>query len=129
MLEDQDLIDSIMSQYDKKSEKKAEYIINRKERILKLLEVAEVTEEEYIEALSWQRTGYSVHLKRDLDEIYINSYNPEWILAWNGNIDNQPVFDFFEVITYVTEYFTKDESGTAEVLKQVLENNPDDDTK
>ena len=106
-----------MAQYDKKSEKKAEYIINRKERILKLLKVAEVTAEEYIESLRWQRSGYSVHLKRDLDEIYINSYNPEWILAWNGNIDNQPVFDFFEVITYVTEYFTKDESGTAKILE------------
>ena len=50
-------------------------------------------------------------------------------LIRNGNIEDQPVFDFFEVITYVTEYFTKDESGTAEVLKQVIENNPDDDTK
>ena len=29
----------------------------------------------------------------------------------------------------MTEYFTKDESGTAEVLKQVIDNNPDDDTK
>ena len=118
-----------MKQYDKESETKEEYAANRNKRILQLLAIAEVTEEEYIEALSWSRTGYSVHLKRDLDEVYINSYNPEWLLAWNGNIDFSPVFDFFEVITYITEYFTKDESGTVEAIKQMLENNPDDCTK
>ena len=91
-----------------------------------LLERAEVSENDYLEALSWSRAGYSIHLKRDIDEIFINSYDPEWIRAWDGNIDKQPCFDFFEVITYVTEYFTKDESGTAEVLKKVIEENPDD---
>ena len=128
-LEDQELIDSIMSKYNKKKENKEEYNINRKRRILELLKKAEVSEDEYIEALSWSRNGYSIHLKRDIDEIYINSYDPEWIRAWDGNIDKQPVFDFFEVITYVTEYFTKDESGTAEVLKKVVEDNQDDCVK
>ena len=127
-LDDDELIDSIMKQYNKDSETKEEYTVNRKIRILQLLETAEVTPEEYIEALSWSRTGYSVHLKRDLDELYINSYNPEWLLAWNGNIDFSPVLAFFEVITYITEYFTKDESGTVEAIKQMLENNPDDCT-
>ena len=44
-------------------------------------------------------------------------------------IDKQPTFDFFGVITYTTEYFAKDDTGTMEVLKQVIESNPDDDTK
>jgi len=92
-LEDQELIDSIMSKYNKKEENKEEYNINRKRRILELLKKAEVSEDEYIEALSWSRNGYSIHLKRDIDEIYINSYDPEWTRAWDGNIDKQPVFD------------------------------------
>ena len=129
LLDDTELIESIMNKYNKKEETKDEYKLNRRKRILELLEAAKVLVEDYLEALSYTRTGYSVHLKRDLDEIYINSYDPEWIRAWNGNIDKQPVFDFFEVITYVTEYFTKDESGTAEVIKEVLNNNPDDTTK
>ena len=79
--------------------------------------------------MSYSRVGYSYHQKRDIDEIYINSYDPEWILAWNGNIDKQPCFDFFGVITYTTEYFSKDDTGTMEVLKQVVDNNPDDDSK
>ena len=32
-------------------------------------------------------------------------------------------------MTYITEYYSKDETGTVEVLKQVLESNPEDCTK
>ena len=67
-LDDEEVIDSIMKQYNKESETKEDYAINRKKRILQLLAIAEVTPEEYIEAHSWSRTGYSAHLKRDLDE-------------------------------------------------------------
>ena len=61
--------------------------------------------------------------------MYVNSYNPEWIMAWDGNIDIQVCLDFFAVITYITEYFLKDETKTMEILRQVVANNPDDDTK
>ena len=40
------------------------------------------------------------------------------MLAWDGNIDFSVVFDFFAVVTYVTEYFTKDESGTTKFLAE-----------
>ena len=56
-LDDEELIDSIMKQYNKESETKEEYAVNRKKRILQLLAIAEVTEKDYIEALSWSRTG------------------------------------------------------------------------
>ena len=91
-LEDKDLIVSIMAKYNKKEETKGQYFTNRKKRILDLLERAEVSENDYLEALSWSRAGYSIHLKRDIDEIFINSYDPEWIRAWDGNIDKQPCF-------------------------------------
>ena len=77
VLEDEETIDSIMAKYDKKNETKEEYNINRKKRILELLAIAEVSEEDYVQALSYFKAAYSVHLKRDLDEIYINSYDPE----------------------------------------------------
>ena len=128
-MEDNEIIQSIMKQYNKKTETKEEYQVNRKRRILQLLKIAKVSEDDYLEALSWTRAGYAIHLKRDLDEIYINSYNPEWLQAWDGNIDIQPCTDFFGVITYVTEYFIKDETGTVEIIKQVLDENPDDNTK
>ena len=81
LLEDDKLIQSIMDKYEKSKETKEEYVKNRKLRIMELLKIADVSMDAYLNALTYSRAGYSVHLKRDLDEIYINSYNPEWLRA------------------------------------------------
>ena len=86
-----------------------------------MCKAATVDYDMYLRALKTSKTGYSVVQKRDIDEIYINSYNIEWIRAWNGNMDIQVVLDFFAVITYVTDYYAKDDTGTLEVIKAVLE--------
>ena len=67
--------------------------------------------------------------RRDLNEIYINSYNPEWIRAWNGNMDIQIVLDYFAVITYVADYYAKDDTGTLEVIKAALAQSNSSDLK
>ena len=46
------------------------------------------------------KSGYNILLQRDIDETMVNSFNPEWTLAWNGNSDVQIALDFFAVITY-----------------------------
>ena len=119
VLEESDIVDDIMNDYDKNNESIEEYRKNRKERILKILEIANVDPDDYVMALKESsRKGINVILARDIDELYVNNYCPEWLEAWNGNIDTSPVFDFFAVVTYVTEYFTKDESGTSMLLVQ-----------
>ena len=116
--ENDEVVDVIMKEFgDKKKESKEEYIQNRKRRILKLLELVNVNAKRYLDAVREQsKKGVSVILARDIDELYINNYNPEWLRAWNANIDIQICFDFFAIITYITEYFTKDESGTTSFL-------------
>ena len=64
--------------------------------------------------------------KRDISEIYVNTYNKEWLTAWDGNIDIQPCFEYFGVITYITDYFTKDDSGTLKYIKEALKASRDD---
>ena len=64
-----------------------------------------------------------------MDEIYINSYNIEWLRAWNGNMDIQIVLDYFAVITYVTDYYAKDDTGTMEVIKAALAQTKTNDLK
>ena len=118
-----------MDRYDKQNETQEEYNVNREKRIQDLCKVADVTYEAYIEALSTSKSGYSVVLKRDLDEIYINPYNIEWMRAWNGNMDIQVVLDFFAVITYVTDYYSKDDTGTMEIIKAVLSESESKDIK
>ena len=121
VLEDEDQIKNIMGEYDKQGESRKEYNENTIKRIQKLCEVADVEYDEYVKALGASKYGYSIVQRRDLDELFINSYNIEWIRAWNGNMDIQIVLDYFAVITYVTDYYSKDESGTMELIKAVLD--------
>ena len=53
------------------------------------IETEEYIYEEYIEALGISTNGYSVVLRRDLDELFINPFNREWMKAWNANMDLQ----------------------------------------
>ena len=96
-----------------------------KKRIRELLKKAGWGKEEdlnlYIEALTYNTNGYSIIQQRDVDEIFVNSYNPEWTRAWNGNTDLQVCLDFFAVITYITEYFTKDDTGMMVKLTDMIQ--------
>ena len=99
-----------------------------KSRLILVLNKAKIDGEDdndmiknYEEALSIAPKRYSVVLKRDIDEINVNNYNPEWIMCWDGNIDIQPCLDFFGVITYITDYYMKDDSGTLTFIKDVLD--------
>ena len=69
----------------------------------------------YYEALSYSSSGYAVVMARDIDELMVNSYNPEITLLWDGNTDFQFCFDFYAIITYITEYFTKDDTGVTKL--------------
>ena len=76
----------------------------------------------YYEALKVTRKGKVIILKRSVQEMWVNNYNVEWIRAWNGNIDIQLCLDFFAICTYITDYYTKDESGTiSHLLKTAKE--------
>ena len=83
----------------------------------------------YEEALSISPKRYSVVVKRDIDEINVNLYNPEWIKCWNGNMDIQPCLDYFGVITYITDYYMKDDSGTLKLIQDVLDKASDEPIK
>ena len=94
-----------MGKYDKETESEEEYIVNRGKRIDELLEIAGATYDEYKKAIGYSVTrGHCILLQRDIDEGYINPFNPEWLEAWGGNVDLQPCLDYFAVITYITDY-------------------------
>ena len=75
-----------------------------------LLAKAGVSKDEYYEALRHSQVGACIVLKRKPSEVYINNYNPEWIKAWDGNMDIALCLDFFAIITYITDYYTKSET-------------------
>ena len=109
-----------------KMESPEEYKRNIRRRIEEVLKIASaggtpITYERYEQAVIEQpRKGSEVLLQRDIDEIFVNNYNAEWIVNWNANIDLSPVYDYYGTITYVTDYFTKDSTGLTEVLKTAM---------
>ena len=96
-----------------KMESPEEYKQNIRKRIDEVLKKASaggdlITYEMYEKAVIEQpRKGSEVLLRRDIDEIFINNYNSEWIVDWDANIDISPVYDYYGTITYITDYFTK----------------------
>ena len=102
-----------------------EYVRMREERIRALLAVAGVEFHAYHKYLEMSKKGVQVVLQRDIEEVNINPYNVQWLEVWNGNLDIQPVQDFFGVITYITEYAFKPEPQEA-AIKRALESVKDE---
>ena len=106
-----------------KMETPEEYEENIRKRIEKVLKIASaggepITYYRYEMAVRQQpRKGSEVLLRRDIDEVFMSNYNPEWMEVWDANHDLSPVYDYYGVITYVTDYFTKDSTGLTDVLK------------
>jgi sulfur relay (sulfurtransferase) DsrC/TusE family protein len=98
----------------------------KEKRLIQVLKEADlnIPDDELIQtyelALSIGDNSYNVHYKRDVDEIFVNQYNEEFIVAWNGNIDFQICLDHFAIITYISDYYSKDESGTSAQIKEAL---------
>ena len=89
-----------------------------KQSLSMVLLKAGISKKEYYEALQVSSKGLKVILKRSVADIFINNYNQEWLRAWNGNMDIQMCLDHFAIATYITDYYTKDESGTTKFLKE-----------
>ena len=73
----------------------------------------------YHYCLSVSDYGTKLILKREVNEIFVNNYNPFWMEAWNANMDLQLCLDYFSIITYMTDYVAKPEKKTTEILKLV----------
>ena len=120
ILQEDNLVDEIMQKYDKVHESKEEYYQNIELRIREVCSRADVSYEDYMKALSISKVGYKIIQRRDIDEVYVNSYNTEMIRAWNGNMDLQICLDFFAVTTYVTDYLMKPVAGPSKEIRQGL---------
>ena len=69
--------------------KKVQKLITKDLSLTELLNKADVTETEYVDALETSCTGNIVVLQCEPHECCINNYNPSVMLAWQANIDIQ----------------------------------------
>ena len=58
-----------------------------------------ITSESYHEALGVSLRGQMVVLKRKVNEIWVNNYNPHFMKVWGANMDIQFCMDTYAVIT------------------------------
>ena len=72
-----------------------------------ILKKAEVSSDDYHDALGISERGKTVILKRKPNEMWVNNYNPHFMKAWRANIDIQFCMDSYAVITYISDYLTK----------------------
>ena len=76
-----------------------------------LLEELGIPMEKYLWALKISEKGEYVVLKRKVYEAFVNNYNPNYLYAWNANIDIQVCLDAYSVVSYISDYLTKIDSG------------------
>ena len=75
---------------------------------------------EYHKALSISTRGKTVVLKRKPKEMWVNNFNPHFMEAWQANMDIQFCMDSYAIITYITDYLTKGDSGLTKELRKAL---------
>ena len=69
-----------------------------------ILHKSEISKETYLNALKISQTGNTLVLKRNPNEMHINSYNPDILRIWQANMDIQFILDAYACVMYVTSY-------------------------
>ena len=71
--------------------------------------------------LLYRRKGTRVVHKRPLQDIWVNNFQPFFVLSWNGNHDVQLCFDTYAVVSYISQYVSKSETIASKALLDYYE--------
>ena len=71
------------------------------------LDLLDLTESEYMLAISHSLRRPEVFIKRDVKSIRTNHYNETLLKVWSANIDIQFILDPYSVCQYVVNYMIK----------------------
>ncbi|GFT44846.1 ATP-dependent DNA helicase PIF1 [Trichonephila clavipes] len=85
------------------------------------LEHLNMSYEEYLLALRSGINRPTVVLKRTVDEVLINSYNPKILSLMQANMDIQFVLDEYAVVAYLVDYVNKPGRGLSKLLRNCIE--------
>ena len=86
--------------------------------IIDILTGLGMTEIDYYNALQIScDSDFQTHLKCAPNSCFVNNYFEEGLMAWQANIDIQPVFNEYKAV-YTCAYFSKSEDETSEAMKQ-----------
>ena len=77
-----------------------------------------VTEENYLLAVSSSLNAATVFLERNPIELRINNYNAACLSGWRANMDIQFVLDVCACAVYIVNYTSKAQKGKNELLRE-----------
>ena len=63
---------------------------------------------------------FQIHLRRPTDSCFVNNYFKEGLLAWEANIDIQPVLNHYKAITYMCAYLSKTEDECSQAMHHAI---------
>ena len=84
-----------------------------------VLEKEMIPKELYQRCLKESRKGATLVLKREVEDMFVNNYNPLVMKIWKANMDLQFVADPYSAIMYVLSYVMKSEKGMSDTLKSI----------
>ena len=65
-------------------------------------------------------SDYQLYLKRPPNSCFVNNYFTDGLLAWEANIDIQPVFNHYKAVAYMCTYISKSEDECSQAMRQAL---------
>ena len=84
-----------------------------------ILQQLQISEDQYYKALSISSgSAIQIHFKRDPKSCFINKYFEDGLMAWEANLDIQPVLDYYKAVSYICVYLSKSEDKSSEAMKQ-----------
>ena len=84
-----------------------------------ILQELQISEDQYYKDLSISSdSAFQIHFKRDRKSCFINNYFEDGLMAWEGNLDIQPVLDYYKAVSYTCAYLSKSEDESSQAMKQ-----------
>ena len=76
-----------------------------------ILASLEISKHDYEEALSISDDNdFQIHYKRPPNSCFVNNYFCDGLMAWEANMDIQPVFNHYKAVAYMCAYLSKSEN-------------------
>lgn len=88
------------------------------------LQIIDISEENYIKAVRSTLKDTKIFLKRNPNEIRINSYNCDMLRVWNANFDIQYITSAYSFIMYIVSYMSKGQRGMSQ--SDILQRAPEE---
>ena len=83
------------------------------------MSLLELSSKDYEEALSVSDdSDFQIHYKRTLNSCFVNNYFCDGLIAWEANMNIQPVFNHYKAVEYMCAYLSKSEGECSVAMKQ-----------